>query len=95
MNEVLFQVYVFFFILEMFMLVKRYVTATAPVMSNDVVFCHQQSKNKTYSLGGVEQSTTLVAGLSLCAFPSMADTKLNPNHCLFSLKFTFKSLDSI
>lgn len=66
MNEVSFQVYVFFFfILEMFMLVKRYVTATAPVMSNDVVFCPQQSKNKTYSWGGVEQSTTLVAGLSL------------------------------
>lgn len=54
MKEVSFQVYVFF-ILEMFMLVKRYVTATAPVMSNDVVFCPQQSKNKTYSLGGVEQ----------------------------------------
>lgn len=81
--------YMFFFILEMFMLVKPYVTTTAPVMSNDVVFCHQQSKNKTYSLGGVEQSITLVAGLSLVCFSIYGRYQIKSKSLFIQFKIYF------
>lgn len=72
------------------MLVKRYVTATAPVMSNDVVFCPQQSKNKMYSLGGVEQSTTLVAGLSLVCFSIYGRYQITFKSLFVQFKIYFK-----